>query len=177
VEVVREETEEGAEEWGSDEGQGIVASEEGAQEGGGRGEEAHADGESIEAIDEIEGVGTGDKPEDGKGNVPPGAGDGVTRHGPNLDMRVTGQGGGGDLSEDLHPRLQTKDVIEETGGERDKNGREESPNAGKRSGNGARAPQRRVEEDQESDCVPAEDGDAAGAGYRKTVDLARARVV
>src|ERR1035437_4113108 len=177
VDVGGEKSEEGAEERGSDEGQGVVATEGGAQEDGGCGAEAHTDGEAIEAIDEIKGVGTSDQPEDGNRDVPPSARDGMTGHGVDLDIRITGQGGGDDLAEDLHPWFQAKDVIEKAGGERDENGRQESPNTGERGGNGAGAPERRVEEDQERERVGKEDGDTACAGDRSLVDLPGPRLI
>src|ERR1019366_6581530 len=146
--------------------------EGGAEEGGGCGEDADTYGEAIEAIYEVEGVGTGDEPKHGEGDGEPGGGDGMTGQGVDLDIRMTGQGGGEDLAEDLHPGLKAKDIIEETGGESDENGRQESPNAGKRGGNGAGAPERRVEKDQECDRVAQQNGDAAGAGNGAGVDLA-----
>src|ERR1039458_4702854 len=102
VEVVGEKSEEGTEERGSDEGQGVVAIEEGAQEGSGSGEDADAHREAIEAIDEIKGVGTSDEPEHGERDVPPGVGQGVAGDTEDLDVRAAGQGGGGDLAEELH---------------------------------------------------------------------------
>ena len=134
VEVIGEKSEEGSEERGSDEGQGIVAASEGAQERCGSGEQADADGEAIEAIDEVEGVGTGDEPKHGEGKGPPGGGEGMAGHGTDLYIAMKGEDGGDHLADDLHPGLQANDVIEETSGERDQNCRQESPNSGQRRG-------------------------------------------
>ena len=176
-EVIGEKTEEGAEEGDSDEGQGVVASEQGAQEGGGGGEEANTYGEAIEAIDEVEGIGAGDEPKHGEGEGPPGGGEGVTGDGVDLDIGIKGKDGGEDLTDELHPGFQAEEVIEETGGEGDENGGQESPHTGKGGGNGARAPKRRIEKDEERDRVTAEDGDTAGAGNWSQVDLTRIGLV
>jgi hypothetical protein len=85
---------------------------------------------------------------------------------------MEGEDGGDDLTEKLHPWFEAEDVIEEPSGERDENGRQESPNAGKGGDNGGRAPERRVDEEDERDRAASQDGDTAGAGNRGPVDLA-----
>jgi hypothetical protein len=101
----------------------------------------------------------------------------MTDHGADLDIAMKCKEGGDQLSDELHPWLKAKDVIEQACSEGDDNGGQESPHSGERGSNGVRASKRGVEEDQERDRVTAEDGDTAGAGNGSPVDLTWTTVV
>src|ERR1035441_9664392 len=96
------ECEKGAEKRSGYESQGDVAGEEGAEEGGGGGKQAHAGGEAIEAIDEVEGIDAADQPEDGEGDLPPGACRRIPADAVDPDVSVADQGGGEDLRSEEH---------------------------------------------------------------------------
>src|ERR1035437_2300902 len=170
--VVGEKSEEGAEKGSGHKSQGDVAGEEGAQEGGGCGKQAHAGGEAIEAIDEIKGVGTSDEPKHGERDVPPGVCQGVAGDTEDLDVGVAGQGGGGDLAEDLHPWLEAEDVIEETRSEGDEDGRQKGPEGKRGPRDRVRVPQRREADQGKGDCIAQENGDATRPGDGSAVELA-----
>ena len=44
----------------------------------------------------------------------------------NLHIRLAGQSGGGELSQEFHPGLESDGVVEEAGGEGNEHGRRES---------------------------------------------------
>ena len=93
------------------------------------GEESDAGGESVHAVDEIDGVGAGHQPEDGDRKVPPGmvaTGRAVRAiPGQTLDVntRPIGRARRGDLSGELLPRLQAPDVIDQSDDEDEAGGR------------------------------------------------------
>jgi hypothetical protein len=100
--------------------------EEGGGEDGEGSEESGADGQAVESVDEVEGVGATEEPEDGEGQSPP-VGELESAEAVDLDAAPVGQGGGGELAEELLPGLEAEEVVEEAGGEDDDRGWGEFP--------------------------------------------------
>ncbi len=84
-----------------------------AEEHGESGDEAEAGGETVDAIDEVDGVGAGDEPEDGGGEGPPPLGEFGAGETHDADAGEIGDDGGEDLAGKFEPGAETEEVIDE----------------------------------------------------------------
>jgi hypothetical protein len=129
IEVVAQESEEGADQGHGGEGERNVGLEERGEEHGGGGEEPEAGSEAIDAINKVESVGAEDEPPNGEEEAPAGpeAISGETRQ---MNAGPEGAGGARDLAKEFLPGAEAAYVIEQSDGEDDDGRRQETPSQG-----------------------------------------------
>jgi hypothetical protein len=170
--VVGQETQEGTKKGRRYESQGDVPAKQSAQKRGGGGEKAYASGETIKSINEVEGVGAADQPNNGQENMPPGTSHGMASDALDHDMGVTREYCGQCLTDQFHPGFEAKDVIQEASGKGHEHRRQQGADRNRCPSNGVRVPQRREADQRKRECVAGENGYAAGAGNGAAVNLA-----
>src|ERR1019366_10344759 len=126
VEVVAQESDEGADQGRGGEGERNVGLEERGGEHGGGGEEPETGGEAIDAVNQVERVGAEDEPADGQGEAPddPDVISGDTRK---VNAGPERSRGCRDLTKEFPPGAKAEDVIQEANAENDDGRRKQTP--------------------------------------------------
>ena len=118
VEVVAQESDEGADQGRGGEGERNVGLEERGGEHGGGGEEPETGGEAIDAVNQVERIGAEDEPADGQGEAPddPDVISGEIRQ---VNASPEGTPSGRDLAKEFLPWAKAENVIQEADAEND----------------------------------------------------------
>src|SRR5207253_4783638 len=134
------------------------------------GEQADSSGQTIDAVDQVHGIGAADQPQHGKRKVQPNR-DGVTGDCIDVHASPVCEERSTDLAEELLPGLQANQVIDEADEKNQGGGRRHSKDDWQRAGNDRAAGESGEQQYGEAQDISQDDGDTADARNGMRVKL------